>query len=572
VLTPDGALVRTFGTAGSGPGQFRLGGRTPVAGGGIAAAGDALLVADTFNDRVQQFTLDGRFVRTIGVGKLKRPQGLTADAHQVLVADDNDHRVVRFDRDGRYVEVGGAYGRGAGQLRYPYDVSLDGARNAWIADDIGGRVVELNAHLAPKATYGHFGHGPGQFAFPRSLAVDPATGRVYVADTANERIQVLNARGRLIGGWGVSGRGPGNVTDPADVAFDALGHLAVADTIDNRIEVLGTDGAHIASRGLRQLDRPSGVAALTDGSLLVSDTFANRVVRLGANGAPVAAFAAGPGGGPGQFRSPHGIAQGVHGEVLIADTGNDRVQRFSADGTYRGAINALHAPQDVAVDDLGRIYVADTAAGAVVQIGLLGTVTRFTGFTRPVAVAVASLQRIWVLDAGTRQVVKLDDRGRRLAAFGAPGALAGEFLAPAGLAVDVAGDVAVADSRNNRVQLFTFGHPAPASTPPAQPAPQLVPAPLEGRLLTPHMALRARAALRVGCRATRPGFCDLQVTGAAGRVLARSHLVLPAPGRAVRTALQLPHAGGSRLRVRAVIGDGSGERILAEKLVSRRAR
>src|SRR5439155_15906520 len=129
---------------------------------------------------------------------------------------------------------------GRGQLRYPYDVALDAAGNAWVADDVGGRIVELDPQLRPKAVYGSFGTGPGQFAFPRALAIDAVTGRVYVADTANNRIQVLDLGGQVIGAWGASGRGPGHFTDPTDLTVDTLGRIAVAHTVHNRAQRLDT--------------------------------------------------------------------------------------------------------------------------------------------------------------------------------------------------------------------------------------------------------------------------------------------------------------------------------------------
>jgi tripartite motif-containing protein 71 len=567
-FTAEGALVRAWGTAGSGPGQFRLGNRSPVAGGGIATAGNSVYVADTFNDRIQKFTLDGRWVRTFGQGRLKRPMGLVAARDQVLVADDDNHRLVRFSTGGVMKKVAGRYGRGKGQLRYPYDVSLDAHGNAWVADNIGGRIVVFDSQLRPKAAYGGFGTALGRFAYVRSLAVDPILGRVYVADTANNRIQVLDLGGRVVNAWGVSGRGPGNLTDPSDVTPDELGRLAVADTVDDRVELLDTSGQHVASLATRLISRPLGLGAASGSEVVVSDTFHDRVVRVGADGSIVGEIGSGPGSADGQFHSPHGIARGLLGDLYVADTGNDRVQHFNPSGSFNGVIGGLDGPEDVAVDRLGDVFVADTRAGQIVKYSILGTVlARWSGFDHPSSIAVGTDGSIYVSEAGVDRIAMLDGNGKRRAAFGASGSLPGEFVRPGGLAVLASGDLAVTDPRNNRLQLFTFGRPAARSTPPAQPTPGAPPAPLTGRLLAPRARVPARTPLALGCRASQPGFCDVTVR-LDGRGLAHARVSLPVAGEARRAHVRVSRAalrGRGRhvaLTVGAVIRDGAGERVI----------
>lgn len=575
-FTPQGALVRQWGAPGSASGQFRLGDRTPVAGGGIATFDNAIYVADTFNDRVQQFTLDGTFVRVIGAGRLRRPQGLAAARGRVVVADDQNHRIVDFDAHGHIRRAAGSRGIGAGRFRFPYDVSLDARGNAWVVDNNGHRVVELDRDLRPKGALGGFGSQPGQFEYPRALAVDPLTARVYVADTANNRIQVLGAGRRPIDSWGVSGRGPGNLTLPSDVATDDQGRVVVADTADDRIELLDTAGHHVNAVGARILDRPLGVGP-GFGGLVVSDTYHDRVVQLAADGSLVRELA-GTGDGPGQVHSPTGVARSPAGDVWIADRGNDRVLQFHPDGSFAQAIGGFSAPQDVTFDPAGAMYVADTGHGQIVVrtpprglLGLLGpltgdTVTTIGGFQRPVAVA-ATATTLFVADEQSNTITALDLHRRRLFSFGDQGTKAGEFTHPAGISVTADGDLVVADPHNNRVELFTFAsRAAPASSAPAQGIPATPPAPLTGRLLAPTTADAAKP-LTVGCRASEPGFCDLSVFAGTQR-LAGDRVSLPTAHRSTRVALHLPSRFLQTaprhvvIDISAIIRDGAGERIV----------
>jgi len=59
----------------------------------------------------------------------------------------------------------------------------------YVADDINHRIVKLNPQLGYVTEWGGFGLQTGQLAFPRGLASDPA-GDTYVADTANDRVEV----------------------------------------------------------------------------------------------------------------------------------------------------------------------------------------------------------------------------------------------------------------------------------------------------------------------------------------------------------------------------------------------
>jgi tripartite motif-containing protein 71 len=88
----DGALLRRFGSYGSGDGQLHwplglcfMSGHRHVA------------VADYRNDRVSVFSVEGEFVRHVGVGKLRLPQGVACSAFdEIVVADEGNKRVVVF--------------------------------------------------------------------------------------------------------------------------------------------------------------------------------------------------------------------------------------------------------------------------------------------------------------------------------------------------------------------------------------------------------------------------------------------------------------------------------------------
>ena len=72
---------------------------------------------------------------------------------------------------------------------------------------------------------------------------------MYVADTANNRIQVFSSNGTFISKWGKYGAGDGSFKSPEGIAVDQEGNVYVADTANNRIQVFSSNGTFISKWG-----------------------------------------------------------------------------------------------------------------------------------------------------------------------------------------------------------------------------------------------------------------------------------------------------------------------------------
>jgi DNA-binding beta-propeller fold protein YncE len=156
-----------------------------------------IYVADTGNDRVQRFTLDGGHgAEIVPPGQLANPRGIAVRGTRLFVADDQHHRLVVFDTGGHLLRAVGQNGSGPGQLNFPYGVATDAPGRVFVADDLNHRVVRFSSGpVYPyKGRWGSYGTAPGRLAYPRGIAVD-AVGSVYVADTGNDRIDVFDKGG-----------------------------------------------------------------------------------------------------------------------------------------------------------------------------------------------------------------------------------------------------------------------------------------------------------------------------------------------------------------------------------------
>lgn len=157
-----------------------------------------LLVADTGNKRIIQFTATGDLVTQIGGGgvvggRFEEPVGVAVSPADgtVYVADTWNQRVQKLTPTLEFVEEWPAAGWDSQEIYdKPYlDVATNG--DVYVTDPQFYRVVVYAANGEIKASFGTFGNGPTNFDLPTGIAVDPETNIVLVADANNSRIQVF---------------------------------------------------------------------------------------------------------------------------------------------------------------------------------------------------------------------------------------------------------------------------------------------------------------------------------------------------------------------------------------------
>jgi len=129
-----------------------------------------------------------------GPGEFNRPEGLCVDAQdRVYVADSCNHRIQIFSRDGQFIRAYGKAGAGKGELSYPYDICVDDAGRQYVCEFGNSRIQIFDANDQPLEIIGGPGVAPGRFSNPWGVALDSA-GNLYVADSQNHRVQKLIRR------------------------------------------------------------------------------------------------------------------------------------------------------------------------------------------------------------------------------------------------------------------------------------------------------------------------------------------------------------------------------------------
>lgn len=583
-FTADGRRITGWGGTGTEVGRFRFGGgraNDAGAGGGLAVGGDTVYVADSGNNRIQRFALDGgRGAEIVKPGLLSHPKGLAVRGSRLFVADDQNHRILVMDTGGRpLTTIGGGSGGRPGQLNYPYGVALDRAGRVFVADNMNQRILRFSTgpRYPYKGRWGSYGTAAGQLAYPRGLAIDGA-GNVYVANTGNDRIDVFDRGGRLLRSFGRSGRGDGQFNAPFGAAADAAGFRAVTDSNNGRVTILDPDGDVVSEWGSPApgptiLPRPVAVAFDANGTAYVLDQRRARIVVFSrSTGRPVRTIAS-QGRAGGQLLDPSALAISAGGTIYVADSGNRRIARFTTAGRHLGSITGTGTLRGIAVspdgtriygaDNRNRITVYDQSGRPLDDFG--GTGRKLGKLNAPAQMTVDAAGNLWVADRGNNRVQQFGPHGERLQSFGRRGTGAGEFIFPTGVSVDCRGTLTVTDTYNNRVQQFVLAAPAAAAcrdlpAPGRPPAPQMPTLPPPDGPLVTVRALRTTGVLTRGDLPLRVG-CDTVCTIATRVTLTPS----AAPRRGARRvviARRGPRAtvpaGESRIvRVRLTAADAA---------------
>lgn len=140
IFDSTGKKIRSFGSRGTGPGEFNF--PTSLC---IDAAGNVYVV-DALNFRVQIFNSEGKLLSMFGktgnaTGYFARPKGIALDSYgNIYVADALFNAVQIFDQKGNFLLSFGRQGREAGQFWMPSGISIDKEDNIYVADTYNSRI------------------------------------------------------------------------------------------------------------------------------------------------------------------------------------------------------------------------------------------------------------------------------------------------------------------------------------------------------------------------------------------------------------------------------------------------
>ena len=335
-------------------------------------------------------------------------QARFADPHALLRGADgsvyftdagDNNRIRRRLPDGRIETVAGQ-GEGhtdgpALQARFntPSGIAADAQGNLYVADtgNHAIRRIGIDGQVSTLAGGSQgFADGPGaqaRFDAPMGIAVD-AQGQVYVADTWNDRIRVIDRAGnvRTLAGGDRPGRvdalgAEARFDTPVALAIDAHGAVLVADLFNNAVRRVGADGSVGTVLGEGGVIRgPLSLATTHDGVLYVGD-MDGRIVQVTPQGHQVTLV--GNDRLP-RLARPTGLALDGDGGLLVADAAGFRLHRLRPLPPGELPAPALVGPAaDAALPDSGGRWPLAPQDGWHEVVGTLGEVRgNFSGESR----------------------------------------------------------------------------------------------------------------------------------------------------------------------------------------------
>ncbi|ADE10495.1 tetratricopeptide repeat protein [Sideroxydans lithotrophicus] len=441
---------------------------------GIAVHEGVVYVADTGNERIQMFGINGVFLSTLALSatpssaaekektyKLGEPTDIALDVEgRVYVRDADDRSIKVYGPNGLYLRSMPKTGKPVAMR-----VAEDGI---YVADETGSDILKYDFDGNLAYSFGSGGEGKAQFKSLSGLAVDKAQ-QVYVGD----------AKKSLVDAYVVE------AGKPLPLLPRAAGRTSVKwlESIPAEVEQLAWDGKEtlyaiskdkksllvirkgvVASEIKLDNVQLSAVTVDKSGAIWVLDKKKYQGAKLDETGKVLMRFGS-EGSGAGQFDNPSAIAVSASGMVFVADRSNHNVQIFREDGVFLNALNGdnakkLSAPVAMSFDQQGNLYILDASRGSVLAYSSTGqSLGEFGGknkegdrqLSRPVSL-IAINDEVMVLDAN--QVKVFTPKGQLVRSFGAKGSGVGAFDDPVSIAYGGGSSFLVSDCGNKRVQVL----------------------------------------------------------------------------------------------------------------------
>jgi DNA-binding beta-propeller fold protein YncE/tetratricopeptide (TPR) repeat protein len=396
----------------------------------------------------------------------QKPTAVALNGGRVYVTDSKVNSVFVFDAEGKQIK------KIDGALKAP-EAAAYGGGNLYVADTGNSRIAVFDADGKMLFSFGSPGDAPGQFEGPRGIAYGPDS-RLYVSNTGASRVDVFNSDGIYLYGFPTAKSDGVTKLNPAKIVLSRSGDVLVSDPAKAIVQRYDRTGKLLKEYPMVN----NGAAVDKFGFLYVINSKEGKVYELNEAGAEVAKFGT-KGKGRMEYKALRDLAIGNDGLFYLCDEENKKVVILKVEGAGEGAAELPQAPLLDRFAVKGPVaklnFKADvftvTPDGKVVawlpeakELALLEGATKKTlvkegklqGQVRgPRGLFVDKAGKIYVADTGNDRIQIFNPDGTYDNMFGESGSGEGQFRAPSGVAVNSKGNIYIADSKNKMLKAFT---------------------------------------------------------------------------------------------------------------------
>ena len=241
-LSPDGTLLTSWGSSGSGNGQFSFwvgNGEGDV----VVDASGNVYVSDCGNSRIQKFSSSGTFLATWGTpgsadGQMSYPTDIAIDASgDLLVADQYNSRIQKFDNSGTFLTKWGSYGSGDGEFYYASAVAVAPNGTVFTADSNSNRIQRFTSAGVYETKWGSYAQVKQNYG-PRQMVTGP-DGNLWIALQNTSSVARMDPSD---GSASVFALPSGTSTDYLDWIVSAYGYVWTRGGTTGRYHRIAADG------------------------------------------------------------------------------------------------------------------------------------------------------------------------------------------------------------------------------------------------------------------------------------------------------------------------------------------